>query len=115
MKFRALTDLYLPSGAYVLAGSILSDNPSDNPDFAIPSNWSPPTGAVDPLDNSAIQAYWNVGPKGLDDAEPSRQIWPWSGGRWTGIPVSPPKTFWVKIAPRLYQLNTGAFGPKDAV
>jgi hypothetical protein len=88
MRFRALTDLYLNTGVYVQAGTV----------FDAPSEYPPPTNAVDPLDAAAVQAYHDVGPRGCSDAEWRRAIFT-NGQRWSDIPVPPPATQWLPIDP----------------
>jgi len=93
-KYRALVDLYLPSGVYVQAGSIITDA-GLSPD--VPPTWQPPT-AVDPIDADAITKFWTAGPAGQSNAEPNRSLGPWFlGGRWTGVPVAAPVIYWVAV------------------
>src|SRR5260370_76635 len=49
-RYRAQTDLTLPSGEYVQAGS----------EYTTDANYLPPTHACQPLDPQAIEAYWKV-------------------------------------------------------
>jgi hypothetical protein len=86
MRFRALTDLTLPSGDYVQAGS----------EYTTDANYLPPCHACQPLDPEATTAYYNVGPM-LSDVEPWRACYT-NGARWTGVPVPPPTTYWIKVA-----------------
>lgn len=56
-RYRALAEIHLgPHWPHVEAGSILQDGPNGN----IPEGWVPP-GCVDPLDQAAVQAFWNAG------------------------------------------------------
>jgi hypothetical protein len=84
-RYRALTDLYMPSGDYVQAGE----------SFDAPASWPPPTHGVQPLDSDAMTAYWNVGPR-LSDVEPWRAVFT-NSARWTGLPVAPATTWWIKV------------------
>ena len=109
--YRALVDLYLPSGAYVQAGSTITDA-GLSPDVS--AAWPPPI-AVDPLDGDAISKFWAVGPRGQADAEPSRLLGPWwTGGRWTGVPISPPLVYWKPHSEGRWVLTGAgaALGPK---
>ena len=83
-RYRALTDLTLPDGFYIQAGT----------EFDAPADWKPCTHACQPLDPDAIEAYWNQGPC-LSDVEPWRACFT-NGARWTGVPVPPPTTWWIK-------------------
>jgi hypothetical protein len=83
-RWRALTDLTLPSGDYVQAGA----------KYQTDANYHPPTHACQPLDSEAMDRYWQEGPR-LSDVEPWRAVFT-NGARWTGIPVSPPTTWWIK-------------------
>src|SRR5262249_31621570 len=60
MKFRAITDLYLNNGVYVMAGDT----------FDAPTGWVPATHACDPMDADAVDAYFAVGPSG------GAPVWP---------------------------------------
>jgi hypothetical protein len=91
-RYRALTDLYMPSGDYIQAGTT----------FDGPEGWPPPCHGVQPLDSEATTAYYNVGPM-LSDVEPWRAIYT-NSARWTGVPVSPPTTYWIKV-PKGYVLK----------
>ena len=103
MQFRVLADLFvMPGSIYAQAGDIISDGPGG----ILPSNWQPPTGAVDPLDTPAINAYWAVGPKGQGDASPSQWDFPCGWSRWSNVAYSPPSIYWVRV-PGGFQL-TGA-------
>jgi hypothetical protein len=86
MQFRALTDLYLNDGSYIQAGQT----------FTAPANYPPPTNAVQPLDPDATQALWNVGPKGMLDAQPYQAQFT-NGARWSDIPVPPATIYWVPV------------------
>jgi len=89
MQFRALTDLYLSTGVYVMAGTV----------FDAPSNFIPPVNACDPLDPDAIQLYWQTGPRGCCDAEWRRALFT-NTQRWSDVPVAPPSTQWVPVNPQ---------------
>jgi hypothetical protein len=89
MQFRALTDLYLNTGVYVQAGQV----------FTAPAGYPPPTNGVDPLDPDAIQAYFNVGPRGMRDAEPYRAQFT-NSARWSDLPVPPASTQWKPVDPK---------------
>jgi hypothetical protein len=93
-RYRALTDLYMPSGVYVQAGT----------EFDAPLEWPPPTHAVQPLDPDAIERYWQEGPR-LSDVEIWRQCFT-NCARWSDVPVRPATTWWVKV-PKGYVLHGG--------
>jgi hypothetical protein len=104
-RYLALQDIDLGIRfPYVQAGTILFDGPGGN----IPNNWTPPSGAVDPLDAASTLVVWTAAnnsaatgsfsPGGL-----SRQ-------QWSGIPVNPPVTFFRPVPgtaspTRLYQMT----------
>jgi len=94
--YRALTDLYLASGVYVQAGTTFSDS---GPGALIPTNWQPPTNAVDPIDPDAVQRYWQVGPRGMSDAEPYRAVFT-NSARWLDVAVPAPATYWIRANPQ---------------
>lgn len=94
MRFRALTDLTLPSGEYIQAGS----------EYETDATYLPPTHACQPLDPDAIEAYWNVGPR-LSDVEIWRQCFT-NCSRWSDVPVKPATTWWVKTGDQ-YVLHGG--------
>jgi hypothetical protein len=98
MQFRALTDLFLPAPdcRYVQAGQIISDEGVGIP---IPSSWQPPTNGVTPLTPDATERYWEVGPRGMMDAQPY-QVQFTNGSRWSDIPVSPATIYWVPVNPK---------------
>jgi len=74
-QYRFLQDCYV-NGFYFNAGDVAS----------LPG-WQP-SGAVDPIDNAAITAFFNAGPQRL--VGPIRP-------RWSGQVVSPPAIYWVPI------------------
>lgn len=84
-KYRALTDLCLWDGRIVQAGE----------SFEAPESYPPPTHAVQPLDGEAMDRYWQEGPR-LSDVEIWRAVFT-NSARWTGLPVPPPTTWWVKV------------------
>jgi hypothetical protein len=86
-RFLALSDLYMPDGSYVQAGT----------SFIAPIGWPPPTNAVTPLDPDATQQLWNQGPRGCSDAEISRATFT-NSGRWTGVPIPGSSVQWVKVS-----------------
>lgn len=96
--YRCLVDLFLPAPEcrYVQAGDIVADEP--NAVNAIPVGWRPPTHAVSPLDPDATQRYWLEGPR-LSDCQPWQAAF-LSGNRWSGQPVPPPSTYWVRANPK---------------
>jgi hypothetical protein len=100
-RFQALTDIYLPTGVYIQAGT----------SFDAPAGWPPPTHAVQPLDPDAMQAYWQVGPR-FSDVEIWRQCFT-NGARWSDVPVKPATTWWVKVGDQ-YVLHGGGenYGPR---
>jgi hypothetical protein len=77
--YRLLQDHFLPGGAYALAGSIVS---TVDVGGTLPNGWV--SNAVDPLDASALQAFWAAGP----------QITPLVRQQWTNVPVLGPVTYW---------------------
>src|SRR5262245_59545427 len=95
-QWRALVDLYLPGDRYVQAGSTFSDS---GVGALVPSNWPPPTGAVQPLDPDATQKLWAQGPRGQSDAEISRQSF-MNGRRWSDVFVPAATTYWVRANPK---------------
>jgi hypothetical protein len=83
-SYRWLQDGVGPSGHYFNAGDIVSTSDVGG---LLPANWVPP-GAVEPLDASAVAAFYAAGP----------QIMPLLvRQQWSGIPVSPPATYWRQI------------------
>jgi hypothetical protein len=104
MRFRALTDLTLPSGAYVEAGS----------EYETDANYKPPTHACQPLDPDAIAAYWAEGAR-FSEAEPWRACYT-NCNRFVGLPVAPPTTWWVKSGDQYILHGAGGnLGPKPAL
>jgi hypothetical protein len=87
MQYLALTDLYMPNGSFIQAGT----------SFTGPPGWPPPTNAVTPQDPDAIEAYWLQGPRGCNDAECWRALFT-NGNRWVGVPVPGPSVQWVKVS-----------------
>jgi len=109
--YRALTDLFLPGSVMVDAGTIINDGPGG----LLPAGWIPPVSAVEPLDSAAIQAYWNVGPVGLNGADPNISLSPWwMGRRWSNILVQAPKCRWVRQSDGSFVLQGGgeSLGPR---
>jgi hypothetical protein len=105
-RFQALTDLTLPGGSYIQAGTV----------FDAPPGWPPPTNAVTPLDPDATQLLWNQGPRGMSDAECWRALFT-NSGRWTGLPVPGPSVYWVNVGRESFILTGGGgnLGPHDRV
>lgn len=102
-QYRLLIDHYLPGDVLTPAGTTVTEG------VQIPVGWVP-TPSSEPLNASAIQAFWNAGPQGLKDAEPGRDRF------WTGLAyrLAPPLVYWASIGNGLWQL-TGAgasLGPK---
>jgi hypothetical protein len=92
--YRWLQDGVGPSGHYFHAGDIVSTSDVGG---LLPANWVPP-GAVEPLDNSAVAAFYAAGP----------QFTPLVRQQWSGVPVSPPATYWRAIPntnPTMWQLT----------
>src|SRR5262245_40505799 len=85
-RYRALTDLYMPNGDYIQAGTT----------FEAPDGWPPPTHAVDPIGADAMERYWQEGPR-LSDVEPWRAVFT-NSARWTGVPVPGATTWWIKVS-----------------
>jgi hypothetical protein len=101
--YKVIADLFvMPGSIYASAGDTISDGPGG----ILPVGWQPPTGAVDPITSDAIQAYWNVGPRGQTDAEPNKWSSPWGWSRWANTTYSAPAIYW-KPAPGGFIL-TGA-------
>jgi hypothetical protein len=108
-SYRLLSDHWLvdPSGAnvYHSAGDIVTEG------ISIPFGW-PPTLASEPLNTQAIQQYWNIGPRGMLDAEPQRDFYV------KAFNLVPPSIKWVRVGgTTLFQL-TGAgasLGAKDGM
>jgi hypothetical protein len=71
-QYRLLQDCYIGI-AYYYAGDTIT----------LPNTFIPP-GAVDPLDASALSAFYAAGP----------QAPPLVRQQWSMIPVSPPVTYW---------------------
>lgn len=67
-QYRLLVPHYVSNGYYI-TGTIVTEG------IEIPFGW-PPTIAVEPLNQPAIQAYWNQGPKPLTDSEAYRDFYP---------------------------------------
>lgn len=78
-SYRLLQDHHV-GGAHLHAGSVISDGPGG----LLPKDWHP-TAHVDPLDDAAVQAFWNAGV----------QLPGLMRGQWTGAHVAAPKTYWV--------------------
>ena len=101
-QYRFLTDHYIGNAIFP-AGTTAST--ADVPGGTLPVNWVP-SGAVDPLDDFAIQAFWSVGPQNL----------PLIRSQWTF--VAPPSVYWQPFNLALFQYQlTGAgaaLGPKCA-
>ena len=102
-KYRFFQDAWVGTNNYT-AGDIAS---TADVGGTLPTNWVPCV-AVDPLDASAINAFWQAGVQlpGL-----VRQ-------QWNGIPVAPPLIYWKPfnlINAVSYQLTGAgaALGPKD--
>jgi hypothetical protein len=113
-QFRLLMDHFLPNtcgGAFYPAGSVITVG------IDVPVDWVP-TQAVDPLNQLAIEAYWNNGPINRGGSEPWRDQGPWGpqNGRFVGSFVSAPLVYWAPSGGNTYTL-TGAgasLGPKAA-
>jgi len=107
--YRLLSDHWLadPTGqnVYHTAGDIINEG------IDVPFGW-PPTLASEPLNDQAIRSYWNIGPRGMFDAEPQRDFYvqPFN--------LVPPVVKWARTAPGspLYVLTgAGAYlGARDA-
>jgi hypothetical protein len=69
------------NGQYYEPGEVAST--ADVPGGTLPLDWVP-SAQVDPLDASAIRAYWEAGPQTLN---PTKQ-------RWVGHPVGTPRIYW---------------------
>jgi hypothetical protein len=108
--YRLLVDHYVGT-TYCEAGSVVSDS---GPGALLPAGWTPTT-ACDPIDVQAVQNFWNAGPRGQSDAEPSRGLGPWwSAGRWQGVPVKPPAYYWVRQGDGRFILRGAEhLGPHD--
>ena len=82
--YRFLADHYT-GGGFIQAGSVAS---TADVGGVLPAGWQP-TGAVDPLDQPAVAAFYAMGPQ---VGWPVRQ-------QWSGIGVSPAVTRWVLTDP----------------
>jgi hypothetical protein len=70
---------------------------STRPSAVLPLNWTP-SAACEPLDPDGAQKFWQVGPRHMTDAEINRATFIVS--RWSGVPYSPPATYWVRAGVR---------------
>jgi hypothetical protein len=110
-EFRALEDLWLPGNIFIEAGTI----------FTGPPGWIPAV-AVDPIDEVAIQAYWNLGPVTAAQSEPGVALFPLGPtSKRAGVVVEKPDVYWVRAPGHPYSDNVfiltgdGApLGPKMA-
>jgi hypothetical protein len=103
--YRTLCQCFVVNGI-VEANTILSDAVSAPPNsVGIPTNWVPPSGAVEPLDADAQQKYWNAGPGAAGQAVQGLTLGP--SGLWSAFagPVAPPQVYWVKVSRDTYQLK----------
>lgn len=114
-QYKLLTDHYFPNKGIVLAGTYVTEG-----DGNIPIGWTP-TLAVEPLNSDAITAFWNTGPRGMNDAECGRDYWPlgWLNRFENGdptIPIRAPSVYWAPVAgrPGVWQLtgNGASLGPR---
>jgi hypothetical protein len=95
-RYRWLQDGVGPSGHYFNAGDIATTVDAD-PAGLLPANWVPSVNC-EPLDAAAVAAYYALGPHPLGLI---RQ-------QWSGVPVSPPVTYWVATPgtnPALWRLT----------
>jgi hypothetical protein len=82
-SYRLLVDHFLPGGAYIPAGSIVS---TVDVGGTLPVNWI--SNAVDPLDTAAVNVFYAAGP----------QIMPiLVRQQWTNVPVFTPVTYWRQL------------------
>jgi hypothetical protein len=109
-SYRLLAPHYVRT-QYLGAGEVVSDGPGG----VLPSGWVPTIG-VDPLDEDAIQRFWNAGSI-AQVRQPwwSQGYWGMQGGRW--VPgVGPPLIYWEPAtSPASWWILTGAgaaLGPK---
>jgi hypothetical protein len=110
-QYRVIADCYV-LGGYAFAGSVLDDSGGVNT-IPIPVGWRPSAGAVDPISSDAINAYWNEGPRGMNDAEPNRWNYPWGWFRFTGVAYAPAVHYWRSIGGGQFVLNGAEnLGPK---
>jgi hypothetical protein len=79
-QYRFLVDHYIGT-TYILAGTTAST--ADVIGGTLPANFRP-SGAVDPLDTPAVNAFYAQGPQATPLVRP----------QWATIPVSPPATYW---------------------
>jgi hypothetical protein len=105
-RYRALGDILLPGNVYVESGTI----------FTGPSGWIPSI-SVDPIDDNAIQAYWNAGPAGMGNADMVSAYGAW--GTWnrrSGVFVQVASIRWVPAGEDMFILTGDgeALGPKSA-
>ncbi len=96
-QYRFLADHYT-DGGFIQAGSVEA---TADVGGVLPAGWQP-TGAVDPLDQAALAAFYAMGPQ---VGWPVRQ-------QWSGIGVSPAVTRWVlaDANSRAYCLQAWALG-----
>jgi hypothetical protein len=89
--YRFLQDHYV-NGATYLAGTTASTLDAGG---SLPIGWTP-TGAVDPLDTPAVNAFYAAGPQVCGSIKT----------QWSGLSVAAPVTRWVAAGPnREYVLN----------
>lgn len=105
-QYRLLADHYFEATGSFPAGTVVTEGNQ------IPVGWIPSI-ASEPLNAQAIQNYWNAGPRGKMDAEPSRSIFDSIGAYFVQLA---PVIYWARVpGTTLFQL-TGAgasLGAKD--
>jgi hypothetical protein len=85
--WRFLSDHWI-NNQIIEAGSTQNDGPNG----LLPSGWLPTFG-VDPIDQAAIQAFWNAGPSAF--VQGYLALLPFS--RWQNAPIAKPLIFWVEF------------------
>jgi hypothetical protein len=88
MKFRFLADHYVVGNRYIEANEVVD----------MPPDWVP-TGQVEALDQSAVDAVWAAGPKPLGLVRSSFRY------------VAFPKTYWVRSGNQFSLTGLGANKP----
>jgi len=106
VKYRALSDITLPGEIYVESGTR----------FRGPPGWIPSI-SVEPLDDSAIQAYWEAGPAGMSNADSVWGLGTWaSWNKRSGVFVGVPEVRWVPVQGQedvfILTGNGASLGPK---
>jgi hypothetical protein len=89
--YRLLEDHSI-GGGYLEAGTVVS---TADVGGILPVNWVP-TGNCDPLDASAVTAFWNVGP----------QLCRLARQQWSTQVIDPPLVYWKSVGQGAYALTS---------